>query len=101
MAVLELNTLSGYQVDQEEIQKLTKDRNGIRKVEVEDKDTRVNIYFDEVRWHCSYNHVIRTKSPAVSVIVPNVGQSVACRKWKPQVAQNHTSTPCRLQRCKA
>jgi uncharacterized membrane protein len=52
MAVLELNTLSGYQVDEEEMQKLMKGRDGIRKVEVEDKDTRVNIYFNEVRWHC-------------------------------------------------
>lgn len=48
MAVVELETLSGYQVDPDEVQKLVDSSTALRKVEVENKDTKLITYFDEV-----------------------------------------------------
>lgn len=52
MAVVELEALSGYQVDPDEVQKLVDSSAGLRKVEVENKDTKLVTYFDEVSPRC-------------------------------------------------
>ncbi|XP_055346857.1 CD109 antigen-like [Paramacrobiotus metropolitanus] len=48
MAVIEVNTLSGYQFDEDEIGKLTRIVPSLRKTEFENKDTKVNLYFDQL-----------------------------------------------------
>ncbi|XP_055329152.1 alpha-2-macroglobulin-like [Paramacrobiotus metropolitanus] len=48
MAVIEVNTLSGSQFDEDELRKLPKMVPGLRKTEMENKDTKLNLYFDEL-----------------------------------------------------
>ncbi|XP_055348356.1 CD109 antigen-like [Paramacrobiotus metropolitanus] len=48
MAVIEVNALSGYQFDEDEIRKLVKTVSTLRKTEVSDKETKLNLYFDQL-----------------------------------------------------
>ncbi|XP_055348319.1 CD109 antigen-like isoform X2 [Paramacrobiotus metropolitanus] len=48
MAVIEINTLSGYQFDEDEIRKLVKSVRTLRKTEIENKETKLNLYFDQL-----------------------------------------------------
>ncbi|XP_055342125.1 CD109 antigen-like [Paramacrobiotus metropolitanus] len=48
MAVMEIEALSGYQFDEREIDKLPKEIQPMRKAELSNKDSKLNLYFDEV-----------------------------------------------------
>jgi uncharacterized protein (UPF0335 family) len=47
MAVAEVNALSGYKFDNEEVQKLTGLKD-LQRAELENEDTKLNIYFNPV-----------------------------------------------------
>ncbi|XP_055342262.1 CD109 antigen-like [Paramacrobiotus metropolitanus] len=48
MAVVEVNALSGYQFDEEEIKKLPRTVEALRKTEIDSQDTKIYLYFDEI-----------------------------------------------------
>lgn len=48
MAVAEVNAISGYQFDSEEMRKLT-DISDLKRVELDNDDTKMNIYFNPVK----------------------------------------------------
>lgn len=50
MAVAEINTLSGYKFDSDEINKLTS-INDLQRVELDNDDTKMNVYFNPVSHH--------------------------------------------------
>ncbi|XP_055348331.1 CD109 antigen-like [Paramacrobiotus metropolitanus] len=48
MAVIEVNSLSGYQFDEDEVHRLVKTVSTLRKTEIENKETKLNLYFDQL-----------------------------------------------------
>ena len=48
VTMVEVDALSGYQFDEQEAYKLAESERKVGKVEVENKDTRLNIYCDQV-----------------------------------------------------
>ena len=50
MAVMEVYMPSGYQVDEEQAKQLVGSTPDLSRVDVEDEQTKVNLYFDKVRF---------------------------------------------------
>ncbi|XP_055348314.1 CD109 antigen-like [Paramacrobiotus metropolitanus] len=49
MAVIEVNALSGYQFDEDEVRRLVQTGHSLRKTELENKETKLNLYFDQLK----------------------------------------------------
>jgi hypothetical protein len=75
MAVAEVNALSGYKFDNEEVQKLTGLKD-LQRAELDNEDTKLNIYFNPVIFHSPYFYTQNK-----------------CTDWR------RTRLPVSLQRC--
>jgi hypothetical protein len=57
MAVAEINSLSGYKFDSDDINKLTSIAD-LQRVELDNDDTRMNVYFNPVCLLIVYNRLL-------------------------------------------